>query len=100
MSRRPFGWDLPPGVTHRMIEEQFGDDGPCECCGHDVTDCICPECQVCGQTGNVTCYVSHGMTRNNQQLIGLCENDIRTMRLRIQEEEEHIAFLKSGGDLE
>lgn len=22
MVRSPFGWDLPPGVTHRMIEEQ------------------------------------------------------------------------------
>lgn len=25
MSNRQFGWDLPPGVTHRMIEDQFGD---------------------------------------------------------------------------
>ena len=23
--RSKFGWDLPPGVTNRMIEEQFGD---------------------------------------------------------------------------
>lgn len=25
MSRSKFGWDLPPGVSHRAIEEAFGD---------------------------------------------------------------------------
>ena len=29
---RPFGWDLPPGVTNRMIEEHFGDNECCEDC--------------------------------------------------------------------
>lgn len=26
MSRRTFGWDLPPGVTDRMIDEAAGGD--------------------------------------------------------------------------
>lgn len=25
MTRHPFGWDLPPGVTQRMIDEAAGD---------------------------------------------------------------------------
>jgi hypothetical protein len=35
MSRRPFGWDLPPGVTHRMIDEAAG--------------AVTVECAVCGR---------------------------------------------------
>jgi hypothetical protein len=31
MSYRPFGWDLPPGVTHKMIDDQFGAEGPLDC---------------------------------------------------------------------
>jgi hypothetical protein len=31
MSRNIFGWDLPPGVTQRQIDEQCGgDDPPCQ----------------------------------------------------------------------
>jgi hypothetical protein len=30
MSRNPFGWDLPPGVTNRMIEEAAGGDPEAE----------------------------------------------------------------------
>jgi polyhydroxyalkanoate synthesis regulator phasin len=29
-SRNVFGWDLPPGVTQRMIDESVGGDDPTE----------------------------------------------------------------------
>ena len=36
---RLFGWDLPPGVSQRDIDEHFGDDGPsgeCPECGEET----------------------------------------------------------------
>jgi hypothetical protein len=30
MTRNVFGWDLPPGVTQRMIDEAVGADDPTE----------------------------------------------------------------------
>jgi hypothetical protein len=45
-----FGWDLPPGVTQRMIDEQAGDE-LCEVCGEYPDDCKCPECPTCGEYG-------------------------------------------------
>lgn len=45
-----FGWDLPPGVTEKMIDDQFGpglcqpcDDGDHEGC--EGYDCPCGECE-------------------------------------------------------
>src|SRR5262249_46932882 len=59
MGRHVFGWDLPPGVTSRMIDEAFGGgDPPCEVCGMAVDDCLCPECPQCGSVGDVRCYRS------------------------------------------
>jgi len=52
-----FGWDYPPGVTQRMIDEAYGREEPCEVCGlMPDGDCICPECPECGETGNPHCY--------------------------------------------
>jgi hypothetical protein len=31
----------------------------CELCGHDASDCICPECPVCSATGDPKCYGEH-----------------------------------------
>jgi DnaJ-class molecular chaperone len=31
MSRNNFGWDLPPGCSHRDIDEAFGDPETIEC---------------------------------------------------------------------
>lgn len=48
--RGDFGWDLPPGVSQRMIDEFFGGDPPCEPCEDDQHgdceggDCGCGEC--------------------------------------------------------
>ena len=65
-----FGWSLPPGCTHRMIDEAYGQEGPCECCGKMVDDCICEECLQCGEYGDPKCYKSHGMIYSTEQLSG------------------------------
>ena len=69
------GWNLPPGCTNQMIEDQF-EDGPCEVCGQYVEACICPECPKCGTLGDPDCYnpaaaTYHGMVRNPEQIEGL-----------------------------
>ena len=57
MTKGKFGWDLPPGVTNRMIDEAAGvTDEPCECCGKPVDECICEECPNCGAKGDPDCY--------------------------------------------
>lgn len=59
MSRNPFGWSLPPGVTDRMIEEAMGGDEDlyCTTCdgagyfgnGDDYeVDSVCPDCKGTG----------------------------------------------------
>lgn len=65
-----FGWDLPGGVTHAMIDEHFGRDrteacseceegqAPCnECSGKG-----CPEnpCEYCLSTGKQKCEECDG----------------------------------------
>lgn len=107
MAKSIFGWDLPPGCAHRHIEEAFGDEGPCECCGHDTTDCICPECPTCGETGNTRCYHNavlhkdcHGLRYNRGQLIGQAGMRIADLRYQIHEEEQYIKYLENGGDFD
>ena len=40
----------------------FDYDPPCEVCGFDpASDCNCPECPVCKETGNPKCYKEHGL---------------------------------------
>jgi len=83
-----FGWDLPPGCTHRHIDEAFGQEGPCEVCGQSVDDCICPECPTCGSVGDPYCYCdgpaldrtswltrrdSHGLVRSFAQVTLLAQ---------------------------
>ena len=101
MRRHPFGWDLPPGVTQRMIDEQCGgDEGPCECCGCDPADCICPECPTCHTTGNLECYeviarkVSHGLKFSREQCIGQSKLRIARLKEQIQDEELALAYLE------
>lgn len=52
-------------------------DRPCDVCGRDPSgDCLCPECPVCGDTGNPKCYdggpafgdESHGLVRTPEQI--------------------------------
>jgi hypothetical protein len=107
MARSVFGWDLPPGCTLRHIEEAYGDEGPCECCGHDPADCICPECPTCGSAGDKSCYHNtilnkdgHGLQYNREQLIGQCRMRIADLRFQLQEEEQTIKFLEDGGEID
>ena len=55
--RSIFGWDLPPGVTHRMIDDAFGHEDPLDCpvCS-DGAEMDGPDCEKCA---NVTC-TKHG----------------------------------------
>jgi hypothetical protein len=70
MSRYMFGWDLPPGVTMRMIEE-LTEEGPCQVCGLylEMTPvpgfavppvCKCPECPECKVAGDPRCAINKG----------------------------------------
>jgi len=109
--RSKFGWDLPLGVTQRHIDEAFGgDDHPCECCGHDPADCICPECPTCHEQGNPVCYdkdkggIRHSsvepMKYNREQLIGQAKMRIAAWHLHIEEEQQYIQYLEQGGESE
>lgn len=55
-----FGWSLPPGVSARDIDRAYGSEGPCDCCGRPVDDCVCDECATCGSSGDPECLVKHG----------------------------------------
>lgn len=64
--RSVFGWSLPPGVTQSMIDG--GIEGPCQICGLNIDDCICPECPQCSAQGDPFCYESHGLKRSSEQI--------------------------------
>jgi hypothetical protein len=88
-----FGWDLPPGVTQRMIDEAMGSgDAPCECCGLMVDGCICPECPQCSAAGDPRCYRQHGLQYTREQLDG-------QDRRRIAELEDRIVDIKYAMEL-
>jgi len=57
-----FGWSYPPGCSGPPDE-----DFPCEVCGLFPDDCICPECPICGEYGQPSCYLEHGLRRTEQQ---------------------------------
>lgn len=50
-----FGWSYPPGVTSDGYDKFY----PCHVCGNFDTDCICPDCPICGEYGNPRCYPAH-----------------------------------------
>jgi hypothetical protein len=62
----------------------FDDDYPCEVCGGFDTirgkgpnQCVCPECPVCGEVGDPTCYEDHGMQFTVEQKQRMAEADRR-----------------------
>lgn len=63
-----FGWDYPPGCHGTPWDEP---DPPCEICGEDPYDCICPECPVCHTHGDPRCYLDHGLRRSEEQKFNL-----------------------------
>jgi hypothetical protein len=87
------GWNMPPGCNVRDIPGQ--EDYPCECCGHDSADCICPECPVCKESGNKECYKSGHLEFNKQQLIGQSKLQIFILKDQIADEESYIRWLES-----
>jgi hypothetical protein len=91
------------------IEGQFGDEGPCECCGRDPAECICPECPICGEQGNPECYrkkvsitdegrvlegKGHGLEYNREQRIGQSKMRIAALKEQIQDEEMFLAYME------
>lgn len=81
-----FGWSLPPGCTHAMIEAQC-EEGPCAVCCLEVGSCVCPECRVCHEAGNPMCYRGpHGLKLNKEQVIHRQEARIYVAELRVGEE--------------
>ena len=86
---RGFGWDLPPGCTHAMIEAQCA-EYPCEVCGEYPDNCICPECPICGTNGDPECYKNHGMIRTPEQIKSLSEF-LESARAEAQAEAEYEA---------
>ena len=68
---RLFGWSYPPGCNSTPFDEEY----PCEICGEMPDDCICPECPICGSTGDPDCYRGHGMQRNEIQKFNLEVNE-------------------------
>ena len=72
-----FGWSYPPGAANDPNAPYNQEDLPCDICGQDVDDCICPECPSCGQIGELQCYDgfpagkpnSHGLTRSLGQVV-------------------------------
>jgi len=99
VSRRIFGWDLPPGCTHRQIEEQYGGDRPCPCCGILDFDCECSKCPVCEVVGDPKCYTEHGMKYSKQQLIGQAKLRIQEHQAAIEDEKIYIDWVMSDGDM-
>ena len=69
-----FGWSLPAGCGTLPGEE---DEGPCLVCGNHIDDCICPECQECGDVGNPSCYSLHGLVRTSEQVASLAAAEER-----------------------
>lgn len=101
------GFNLPPGVTSRMIEKSVGVGALCECCGSHADECICPECPTCGETGNRACYGYNDLMKpsndcrqyyNKAQRIGQAKRRILDFEDAITEEVQYIAWLDSKLD--
>jgi hypothetical protein len=73
MSRHPFGWSYPPGAANDPYAPYNEVEGPCQCCGKAVNDCICPECSTCGEVGNPECYAKHNMVPTAEQRASLMD---------------------------
>ena len=104
MSRSIFGWDLPPGCTHRMIDEAAGVEQPCAVCCKLVDDCICPACDACGEQGNPACYTTgHENYRGHlaltrEQVIARTEARMTRISDMLAEEAQALDYLKDGGE--
>lgn len=91
MSRHPFGWSLPPGVSNSDIDPP---EQPCEVCGRWSDSCICPECPVCSQVGDHRCYEEHGLQRTKVQVLGWWERRLDILRQEVFDCELQISHLE------
>lgn len=69
---------------------------PCEVCGHNADDCICPECPDCHEAGNPYCYQTGRLKATYEQVIGhqrmliaRAEESLDTERMYLQWLESH-----------
>jgi len=86
-----FGFSYPAGVSSRDIDDMIG---PCETCGLPIDDCICPECPVCGESGNTFCYDNKHLRYTRQQRLGQAKARIRDFEFKIADEGQYIAWLE------
>lgn len=93
MSRLIFGWSYPPGCSGPPEDYQ----GPCEVCGKDTDNCICPECPTCQSYGDPACYEKHGLVRTQEQIEGRKIYD-ECLAEEAKAEEAILALLEKGGD--
>jgi len=74
MSRNPFGWNYPPGVSANDPNAPWNQqESPCAMCGKSVDACICLECPVCKSVGDPFCYDHHGLVQSDAQKTSLRE---------------------------
>lgn len=102
-----FGWSLPPGCTHAMIDRLF-EEQPCEMCGKDADSCVCPECPLCAAQGDPNCYREvdlgvcgglHGKETKLQKL-ARAEFDISSLKEEVQRLQQYIEYLRREVEIE
>lgn len=89
------GWNMPPGCFGTPYDEPIP---PCEVCGGLEEECICPQCPICKQYGNLRCYDdvlhNHGLKRTQEQIAGRAERD----KIEANEAAEDDAYWESLRD--
>lgn len=93
-------------------------EGPCQCCGKPVDDCICPECEICHSHGDPDCYRPHTtynkvrkctfnsnvhtqrvlppLTYNKHQLLGQVTSKIYALIDTLQEDIDYVNALRKN----
>src|SRR5262245_9328158 len=98
MSRAKFGWSLPPGAAGHPFAPWNQDDGPCAVCCKHVDNCVCPECPVCGEPGEPTCYTrghdGKKMQLNKEQILGREECRIQLLREQVNDRLMGLDYMK------
>ena len=93
------GWNMPPGCSRVPGDEE----APCAVCGLACDDCVCPECPVCGASGDPNCYGDpdggsghHGLQLSRAQLASRRRVRIGLLRERLAELEVEVLRLSAG----
>jgi len=80
-NRSIFGWDLPPGCSHRDIDLAFGEEGPMDCpiCvnGVELNGEDCPVCSniMCSLHG---CVVCNNLEKQRKYCAAICGDYIHS----------------------